>query len=224
MNKIEIIKKIESMGGFFIGHVNGNSFVEGYLKNTPYIISYGVRLSKAIINEIEDKPTYTYFNHYRSVNFLIDQINLQIVLLLENNNYKGYSIGSSQSIPTSKTSYSGILSHKIGAILSGEGFIGKSGLFVHKKYGSIIRLGTVLTDFATQEKYEILSSKCKSCNECVKSCPAMAINGNEWTFGMERDKLIDVRACSEHMNRSYKYIGRGSVCGICIKSCPFNKF
>ena len=37
-----------------------------------YGVSICVRLSEAIVDEIEDEPTHTYFNHYRSVNAFID--------------------------------------------------------------------------------------------------------------------------------------------------------
>ena len=52
------------------------------LKQYPYAISFGIRLSDAIVDEIDDKPTFTYFNHYRSINSLIDSISLRIILFL----------------------------------------------------------------------------------------------------------------------------------------------
>jgi epoxyqueuosine reductase QueG len=48
----------------------------------------------------------------------------------------------------------------------------------------------------------------------------MALTGVEWYEGAAREELVDVQACSDHMNKNYKHIGRGSVCGICIKVCP----
>ena len=48
-------------------------------RGLPFAVSIVVRLSDAIIDEIEDRPTYTYFNHYRSVNYCIDQILLHTV-------------------------------------------------------------------------------------------------------------------------------------------------
>ena len=38
-----------------------------------YGISIAVKLSDAIIDEITDAPTHTYFHHYRTVNTFIDQ-------------------------------------------------------------------------------------------------------------------------------------------------------
>lgn len=221
---IEFRNKLETMilglGASFIGTSNVVDCLPDTLKKYQYAITFGIRLSDAIIDEIEDKPTFTYFNHYRSVNTLIDQISLRIVLALNQNGYNAYSIAASQSIPTSKVPYSGLFPHKTGAVLAGLGWIGKNGLFIHKDFGPRVRLGTVLTDFELQSDNEIMKSQCGNCNLCVKSCPSFALKGNEWTYGAERSHIVDAKACSEYMNEKFKYIGRGSVCGICVKVCP----
>ena len=61
-------------------------------------VSLVVHLSDAIIDEIEDKPTHTYFNHYRSVNAFIDHCLLRVGLLLQQRGYKYITVASSQSI------------------------------------------------------------------------------------------------------------------------------
>ncbi len=211
------------LGASFIGYSNVQNSLPETLQKYPYAITFGVRLSDAIINEIEDKPTFTYFNHYRSVNTLIDQISLRLVLAITQNGYNAYSIAASQSIPTSSVPYSGVFPHKTGAVLAGMGWIGRNGLFIHKDFGPRVRLGTVLTDLELPNENNVLESKCASCNRCVSACPAFALTGNEWKIGMQRECIVDAKACSEYMNQKFKHIGRGSVCGICIKVCPFSK-
>jgi epoxyqueuosine reductase QueG len=211
---------ITNMGGSFSGFSNIGEFLPEQLKKYPFAITFGVRLSDAIIDEIDDKPTFTYFNHYRSVNALIDQISLRIVLAIGQQGFKAYSIAASQSIPTAAVPYSGVIPHKTGAVQAGLGWIGKNGLFIHKELGPRLRLGTVLTDMELPCENELLTSKCSTCNRCVNACPAMALSGNEWRLGVQRDYIVDARACSEYMNQKFKSIGRGSVCGICIKVCP----
>ena len=49
----------------------------------PFGVSIAVRLSEEIIDEIEDEPTHTYFNHYRNVNAFIDAMLLQAGLFLQ---------------------------------------------------------------------------------------------------------------------------------------------
>lgn len=211
---------IKEMGGSFVGFSNIKEYLPEQLKKLPYAITFGIRLSSAIIDEIDDKPTFTYFNHYRSVNSLIDQISLRTILYLQQNGYNAYSIAASQSIPTSPVPYSGLIPHKTGAIHAGLGWIGKSGLFIHKDFGPRVRMGTVLTDLELCGKNQLMESKCSGCNNCVKACPALAITGNEWSLGVEREHIVDAHACSEYMSKTFKGIGRGVVCGICIKVCP----
>jgi epoxyqueuosine reductase QueG len=193
------------------------------LQKYPYAITFGIRLSSAIIDEIEDKPTFTYFNHYRSVNSMIDQIALKTALFIEDMGFKAYTVASSQSIPDAPVQFSGSFPHKTGAVLSGMGWIGKNGLLIHKDFGPRVRLGTVLTDMELACENVEMESRCATCSKCVNACPAMALTGNEWSAGVSRDHIVDAKACSEYMNKNIKHIGRGSVCGICIKACPHSR-
>lgn len=216
----ELEEFILGLGASFVGTSKVVNCLPDELKKYQYAITFGIRLSDAIIDEIDDKPTFTYFNHYRSVNTMIDQLSLRLVLAINQKGYNAYSIAASQSIPTSKVPYSGIFPHKTGAVLAGLGWIGKNGLFIHKEYGPRVRLGTVLTDLEVVCDSTIMKSQCGACNKCVSSCPALALTGKAWTYGSERSQIIDAKACSEYMNQKFKHIGRGSVCGICIKVCP----
>lgn len=63
----------------------------------PYGVSIVVRLSEAIIREIDDEPTHTYFNHYRSVNAFIDSMLLQTGLFLQRRGYRYITVAASQS-------------------------------------------------------------------------------------------------------------------------------
>lgn len=222
---MEFINKLESilkdMGASFIGYSHLEGKLEGNLEKLPYGVSIGVRLSDFIIDEIMDKPTYTYFHHYRTVNFLIDQITLRAVLLLQEEGYHAVAVPASQTVNDKADAYSGIFPHKTAAVMAGLGWIGKNGLFISKDYGPRVRLGTILTDreLPVGEK-EILPVGCGGCSLCVSSCPAAALSGNCWEMGCERAHVVDAKACSEYMNAKFKHIGRGSVCGICVRVCP----
>lgn len=219
----KFVQIIEEQGGAFSGFSYVGDCLPEALKKYPYAITFGIRLSDAIIDEIESKPTYTYFNHYRSVNALIDQISLKLVLTLENQGNRAYSIAASQSIPDAPVPYSGMFPHKTGAVRAGLGWIGKNGLFIHHQYGPRVRLGTVLTDRELPVAEFVPTDPCFQCDKCVTACPALALTGNPWKPGVLRDQVIDAKACSEYMNRHFKHIGRGSVCGLCIRVCPVRK-
>ena len=191
----------------------------GYDKGITIVI----KLSDGILNQIETEPTQTYFSHYRSVNRLIDDISLRIMLFLEEQGYPSVAIPASQSVTDPEDNFIGAFQHKTGAVLSGLGWIGRSALLIHKKYGPRVRLGTVLTNAPIETGKPITESGCGSCRNCVTACPAMAIEGRLWEFGLARNELYDAFSCSQHMKEAYHHIGRGVVCGLCVVACPIGK-
>jgi epoxyqueuosine reductase QueG len=221
MNNIDTLKeKLKDWGAskFSFGMV-GDYLPERYRK-LNYAISIAVRLSDAIINEIDDKPTHTYFHHYRAVNSLIDSITLKASLLIQEWGYLALAIPASQTVKTDEDAYTGIFQHKTAATLSGLGWIGKSALLITPEYGPRIRLGTIITNMELPVEGNMHKKDCGLCDLCKRMCPAMAIHGSNWHEGMERSHIIDAEACSKYMNEKFKHIGRGSVCGICMKVCP----
>lgn len=188
----------------------------------PYAISIVIPLSEAIVEEIDNAPTYSYYHHYRTVNAYIDHLLLKIGLILQNNGYRYIPIAASQSIPgNGDRTHMGRYSHKKAAALAGLGTIGKSTLFIHRKYGPRVRLGTIFTDCLLPATELIPESICNECNLCVEACPAKAIKGVVWDVNKERSDLIDADVCNRYMRDNFMQIGRGAVCGICIKACPY---
>ncbi len=184
-----------------------------------YAVTIGIKLADGILKTINNAPSFAYFQHYRIANSKLDDTAFDIANIIENNGYLALPVGASQSMG-SNNKYRGIISHKSVAVQCGLGFVGKSGLFISREYGSKIRLATVLTNMPLERQLPILENACKSCNECVKNCPAEAILGQVYDGTCER--VIDAEKCSKYMKDNFQDIGRGSVCGICIKVCPYN--
>ena len=209
----------------------------------PFAVSVAVRLSDAIVDEIGEEPTYTYFNHYRSVNALIDQILLRTGLWLQAHGARYLTVAASQSRPDSP--FEGRYSHKKAACLAGLGSMGRNGLFLLREWGPRVRLGTLFTDWAGCAALAAGSSPdsgidsgrdygrdygrtfsdplhplCASCGRCVAACPAgaLGLTGDDGAPA-ERD-CLDPARCSAWMKKAYQHIGRGVVCGICVKVCP----
>lgn len=185
----------------------------------PYAISYTLPLSDAIVDGITDQPTHTYFHHYRSINALIDQLSLRCGRILAKAGWQYVPIPASQSV----NGLQGIFSHKYAATQAGLGTIGKSGLFLSTQHGPRVRLGTILTDCPFPEPTSLPNSPCGDCRLCATHCPAMAITGNAWQPNTPLTTILDAHACSQYMKREFQHIGRGSVCGVCMRVCPLGQ-
>ena len=207
-----LLKMINENGIYEVGFSKVDSPFEG-LSNAITIV---VPLSNAVVNQIDKAPTKTYFHHYRTVNAFIDNLLEKIVLHIINLGFDAAAVPASQSV----TGFEGVFSHKEAAVRAGLGYIGKSCLFISDKFGPRVRLGTVFTDMPLPVRECAVESKCGECNLCVKACPAFAISGREYKVGMKREDFFDARACSEYMKKQFQDIGRGAVCGICMKHCP----
>lgn len=210
--KDKITKFLIEHGAGQVGFCKLKEKTEGF----GYAISYTIPLSDAIIDTITDAPTHTYFHHYRTVNALIDHLSLRVGFMLAEKGYRYIPVPASQSINGLK----GLFSHKTAATLSGLGAIGKSGLFISTKNGPRVRLGTILTNYPFKtEPFEPVDP-CGDCKLCALSCPAMAITGESWSPYSPLSKILDAKACSDYMKKEFQHIGRGVVCGICMKVCP----
>ncbi len=192
------------------------------LKMYPYAITIVRKLAKAVTDTIQGAPTMIYFQHYRMTNTKLDLLALDAISFIEKQGYLALPIAASQSTPDEKEEYKGVFPHKTGAVKSGLGFIGKSGVLITEEYGSFVRLATVLTDMPLEPSGEVHYSECGACTLCRDACPAHAITGEEYVPGHARKEIFDAKKCSEHM-KTYKHIGRGAVCGICMSVCPYNK-
>ncbi|MCD1655058.1 4Fe-4S dicluster domain-containing protein [Treponema zuelzerae] len=264
----------------------------------PWAVSIAVRLSDAVIDEIETEPTYTYFHHYRTANAFLDRLSLQAGLHVQAEGASYIAVAASQSSPDSP--FEGRYSHKKAACLAGLGSMGRSGLFLHRRWGPRVRLATLFTDWpelaapvavrghsvvhgdaeavcghaggsaesasvsghafaascseavsghaggsaesasvsghaggsaesasvsghafaascseaVSGHAGGILAETCTHCRLCVDACPADAI-------GFESDRAVfHPQKCSSWMKKAYQHIGRGAVCGICMKVCP----
>lgn len=190
-----------------------------YAPKLRYAISIIVKLSDSVFETITDKPSYVYFQHYRAANALLDNIAFRLTQEIEKLGYNALPVASSQSLGK-ENKYDGVISHKTVAVLSGLGFVGKSGLFLSSDFGSKVRLCSVLTDLPLESDLPIIENGCGDCNACKNCCPAGAIYGEIPKTNGERN--FDAELCSNYMKTNFQDIGRGSVCGICIKVCPKN--
>ena len=219
-NPNENVEKIKMLchqwGGSLFGVADLGSFKkEEILLPRPsidrlrYGISVGFHLSDGILEEIENQPTPLYFHHYQRVNILLDTIGLIVTSAIQDLGYQAIPIPASQIVDWKNQK--GHLSHKHVARAAGLGWIGRNNLLVNEKFGSRIRLVTLLTDFPLE--FSSPSKKdCGSCHACLSVCPAGAIK--------ERQENFDHLRCYEQLRTFAKTLHFShNICGVCVKAC-----
>jgi epoxyqueuosine reductase QueG len=172
-------------------------------------ISMAVRLSDAVLDEVEDRPTQLYFHHYRQANFHLDRIAFRLVNFIQEEGCRALPIPASQIIDWERQK--GHLSHKMVAQEAGLGWIGRNNLLVNPTCGARIRLVTVLTDLPLKHDQPVKDG-CRECKKCLSVCPAGAIK--------ERQEEFEHLKCFEQLRlfRKRDHIGQ-YICGVCVKAC-----
>lgn len=185
---------------------------ENILKQFDKAVCFGVRLSDAVIDEIENHPTEAYYHHYRRVNILLDNIGLRLTNFIQDKGFYAYPAPASLVEDWQKQTAS--VSHKRIAVEAGLGWIGRNNLLVTEKFGSRVRFASVLTDMPLKTQAP-LKRDCGACKACVSECPAGAIK-------MEREKFDHI-GCFEKL-KEFRNKGYTSqyICGVCLKTCRSN--
>jgi epoxyqueuosine reductase QueG len=105
-------------------------------------VSVAVRLPKEVIASIHDGPNRAYFDMYHEKNARLDEI-----VLAGEKIYPRVRIQCACPNTSSVKEY-GVyrtrMPHKTVAVRAGLGWIGKSALFVNERYGSAVRLSSIL--------------------------------------------------------------------------------
>ena len=172
-------------------------------------VSMAVRLSDAVLEEIEDRPTQLYFHHYRQANVFLDRVAFGLAHLIQKMGYHALPIPASQIIDWENQK--GHLSHKKVAQEAGLGWMGRNNLLVNPIHGACVRLVTVLTDLSLSHDTP-LEEGCGECRRCIVVCPAGAIK--------ERQQDFEHLKCFEQLCLFKKrdHIGQ-YICGVCVKAC-----
>lgn len=105
----------------------------------------------------------------------------------------------------------GILSLKHAAVQAGLGIMGRSTIFINKKYGNMVYLGAILIDAELEPDPLVVDFSCPpKCDNCRQSCPQQAIEKG----------IVNQKLCREH---SFFKAGRDwdlYNCNICRRICP----
>lgn len=189
----------------------------------PLGIAIILAYPKDVIKNIGNSPTMDYYNAYHSLNDKLDELAIKCVDYIKEQGYNAYpqTVSATKEYGVFRT----VMPHKSVAVNAGLGWIGKSALFVTEKYGSAVRLTSVLTDVPLDYNKFRVSSKCGSCMLCTDACPGKAISGRAWNPELDRDKFFDAVACRNKARAiAAKSIDKEiTLCGKCIEVCPYTR-
>lgn len=202
-------------------------FCGEFIRSYPCAISLVFRLSGAVVDAVESQEQdkiLSFHNYiYYGVDYLQNTGTVKIANFIEKNRWKAYPVPASYGVYKDKLA--GLVSHKLVARAAGLGWIGKSGLFLTPEDGPRVRLATILTDMPLVPG-KIMESKCHGCNICVRSCPAGAIHGYEFTEEEPDTKRFDAVKCHhfiENRKKEWNIDIERCVCGMCVAVCPYGK-
>ncbi len=230
MDYAERIKEfITALGADLVGVTDFEALKElqtipdNLLDSFSRALSIGVSLPVSVFEMISDRPTPLYASVYQTANRLLDDIALKASKRLQQDGYPSLPVPASQIVD--RENLLGAISHKAVARLAGIGWQGKNLLIINPRYGSRIRLVTVLTT-APLKTDDPVRNRCGGCTLCRDSCPAGAIKGiNTEDHYSSRDEALHFQRCADKLTGEFANLpGVGyPICGICIKVCPYGR-
>jgi epoxyqueuosine reductase len=198
------VADIRKEGSTFLG------LPDGVRRTLPLAIVIALRVSRTVLDTLEDGPNLLYFHHYRQINAHLDRAATMISAQIERRGCSALPIPASQVVDWEKMA--GHVSHKAFARLAGLGWLGRNNLLVTPQLGAQVRLATIFTDLPLDPDHP-LHADCGSCHRCIAVCPAKAIRDDPAEFDLPAcyDKLSEFRK-TRHIQQH--------ICGLCVKACP----
>lgn len=189
-----------------------------------YGISFGIALNPEKVRAIYPSPSMHYYNEYIGVSNRLYKLAEDGADFLNSKGIDALPL-TQANVVKDASGFRSKLPFKTVATRAGLGWIGKCAFLVTEQFGPALRLGVILTNAQLDIGTPINSSRCGKCEECKNMCPADGVSGKDWIVGMDRDELLNAKACKANViERGKKLNGlTEGTCGLCIWSCPWTQ-
>ncbi len=226
-----------------IASADNELFLEAVIEHRPKEILDGAK-SVIITGKTMPRGTFKLKHHhlntvhrlYHSLYKFLDICATRISDYIENEGYYAIPIPAYIPLVFHNMIPWGIISLKHAAVAAGLGQIASNGLFIHPKYGTLIRLSAIITtaELTPDPKYEG-DEICRDCNLCVENCPAKAFNkkGQFQKLACLRDVVKHGLNIFHPYDKQYvknlelvtntMFVEYTVGCTKCLEVCPINK-
>ena len=208
-----------NLGADLVGVAQADSFMEAPKGHRPEDLLRGAR--SVIVMAIhlldasfESAPNREYAITYNTVNQELNRIAFRVGRFLQDKGYRALQVPASP--PYDMERNMGDLSHRHAGQLAGIGVFGKNSLLLSTKFGSRIRLVSVITDAPLKADTPLNMDLCNDCDKCLQACPVGALKG---------ERTVDKPKCDAyHVEVGEKLqLDDLDICGVCIRVCPVGK-
>jgi epoxyqueuosine reductase len=219
-------ERILGWGASLVGFADLRGVVPPPFSRWPNAVSIALALDRGVMAGLQDGPTPEYYEEYKRVNCLLNEIAAKSADYIFSLGYDAEAFPATIVDKSRPDEFESTLSvafqHKTAATRAALGWIGKSALLVTPQSGPRVRLTTVFTDMPLDVGIPVTAGRCGDCRACLLACPAGVIKGQEWKVGLMREKLVDAWACRAKAKQLLlERVGvEDSVCGVCVSVCP----
>ena len=195
------------------------------IANYPHSISLGIAMPNDIVDQLPNRSSrlvaINYKQHsYYIINQRLDAMASVIGSFLQRNGYGVMPIPAAVRYDDERLCAA--FSHKLGAHLSGLGWIGRSCLLITPEHGPRVRWTSILTNAPIQPTGHPVEQKCGNCTECVDICPVKAFNGRAFSENEPRAAHYDAKKCADYFT-AMREKNQVDVCGLCVYICPWGR-
>jgi epoxyqueuosine reductase QueG len=224
MTSENIKDELLRLGADIVGFGSLDELPDNVRGSLPVGVCVAVVYPAAVIRGIAELPTQEYREWYDKLNDKLDAIVSRGAELLHETGYRAVA-QTREYVGNGEDKDNTSLPHKTIATRAGIGWIGKSALLVTERYGSAVRLSSILTDAPLVTAPPVNKSRCGGCMICTDACPGRAVSGKSWEVGLYRDEFFDPVKCRETARERARqgFGGNITICGKCIEVCPYTQ-